>query len=784
MYFSSLVTVASLLALACAIEPARQPRQPLGGGEKLLTFNNTVSSPAFSARSTAISWISTDEDGVGVRLDTDGNLVLENFVTGNSSVLVSADRIPSDYWDYFIRADLQKVMFATNYTKLYRHSYYANYEILDVASGEVTPIVDDQQGDIQYAAFAPVGDAIAFVRGNDLFLHNNSQVTQITNNGSPDFFNAVPDWVYEEEIFGDRYTLWWSPDATQIAYLTFNETGVETFTIPYYMDNQKYAPPYPSYLDLRYPKVGSINPVVGFNLLNVESLQVTPVSVDAYDYDTIIGEVKWLTDASTAVMYRAYNRVQDQEKLILVNVASGSSSVIRERDAADGWLENLLAVTYLGDVNGTEWYVDESDVSGWNHLYLYSVDGSQTIPLTSGEWEVTSIVSIDTENQLIYYLSTQYHSTSRHLYSVSYPDVVITALVDDTEPAYYSASFSSSNGYYLLSYLGPDVPYQELYSVNASEPISTITNNSALYERLQSYALPNITYFELPVPGTNFTMNVMQRLPPNFNSSAKYSALFTPYGGPNAQEVSQRFQALTFRAYIASDLELQYITYTVDNRGTGYKGRAFRATVTSQLGVLEPQDQISAARQLVDMFDYIDADHIGIWGWSFGGYLTGKVVEADSDHVFSLGLSTAPVTDWRFYDSMYTERYNKELQENESGYNLTAIRNTTNFGTIPGKFLVMHGTGDDNVHYQNTAALVDLLVSARVSPNKFGMMAFTDSDHNIRYNGASEWIYRYLSKALYEEKNRSPADALVHQWRRRGEEIESTLGRRAQKWIA
>lgn len=640
--------IAACLALVCAIDPPRKPRQPLGGGSELLSFNNTVSSPAFTAKSTSIDWISTDEDGVGVRLDADGSLVLENFVTGNASTLVPVDQVPSDYWKYWIRGDLQKVMFATNYTKLYRYSYYANYEILDVATGELTPIVQDQAGDIQYAEFAPSGDLIAFVRGNNLYLHNNSEVTQITNNGSPDFFNAVPDWVYEEEIFGDRYTLWWSPDATHIAYLTFNETGVDTFTIPYYMDNQQFAPPYPRELDLRYPKVGSTNPVVGFNLLNVDSLENTAIPIDAFEpNNTVVGEVKWLTETNAAVMYRAYNRVQDYEKLVLFNTTSARSTVIRERDGSDGWLENLIAVTYLGELDGTEWYLDESDISGWNHLYLFSVDGTQNITLTSGDWEVTSIVSVDSENQLIYYLSTQYHCTSRHLYSVSYPDAIITPLVDDTQSAYYSASFSSSNGYYLLSYLGPDVPYQELYSTNAPEPISTISNNSALYEALQSFNLPNITYFELPVPDTNFTMNVMQRLPPNFNTSAKYPVLFTPYGGPNAQEVSQRFQELTFRAYIASDPELQYITYTVDNRGTGFKGRAFRSAVTSQLGVLEPQDQISAARQLIDMFDYIDADHIGIWGWSFGGYLTGKVVEADVDHVFSLGLSTAPVTDWR-----------------------------------------------------------------------------------------------------------------------------------------
>ncbi|KAK5084569.1 Dipeptidyl peptidase 4 [Lithohypha guttulata] len=783
MFLNTALLYTVLTGSAIAQTETRLPRQPLGGGVQRLTFNNTVSSPRFRPQSTSISWISSDEDGVGVVLDNDGNLSLENFVTGNATVLVPAEQVPSDYWEYWIRSDLQKVLWATNYTKQYRYSYFANYEILDIATGELTPIVEDQAGDIQYAEFAPTGDVIAFVRDNNLYLHNNSEVTQITFNGSPDFFNGVPDWVYEEEIFGNRYALWWSPDATSIAYLSFNETGVGTFTIPYYMDNMQYAPPYPRELDLRYPKVGSTNPTVQFHFLEVESLANITVPIIAFEANnTVVGEVKWLTENSTTVMYRAYNRQQDQERHVVIDVASGESTVTRERDGTDGWLDNLLAVTYIGDVNATEWYLDESDASGWNHLYLFSYDGAQNISLTSGDWEVRSIASVDTTNQLVYYTSTQQHSLSSHLYSVSYPEGIVTPLVDDTQPGYYSASFSADNEYYLLSYLGPDVPYQELYSTNSSTPLRTVTNNSALYQRLQNYTLPNITYFELPIEGTEYTMNVMQRLPPNFDPSRKYPVLFTPYGGPGAQEASYRFQPLDFNAYIASDPELEYITYTVDGRGTGYKGRAFRAEVTAQLGLLEAQDQISAARQLVDMFDYIDADHVGIWGWSFGGYLAGKVVEADSGHLFSLGLSTAPVSDWRFYDTLYTERYMKILSENEAGYNQTAIRNTTNFNSIPGKFAIMHGTGDDNVHYQNTAALVDLLVGEAVSPAKWQMVAFTDSDHSIAYNGASQWIYRYLSKQLYEEKNRNVTVApLVHQWKRRGVSEEIT---REVRWRA
>lgn len=261
----------------------------------------------------------------------------------------------------------------------------------------------------------------------------------------------------------------------------------------------------------------------------------------------------------------------------------------------------------------------------------------------------------------------------------------------------------------------------------------------------------------------------MQRLPVNFDPTKKYPVLFTPYGGPGAQEVSKRFQTLAWRAYVASDPELEYITYTVDNRGTGYKGRAFRSTVSKHLGRLEPQDQIWAAEQLIEQNEFIDEDRVGMWGWSFGGYLTAKVLEADSG-VFSFGLITAPVTDWRFYDSMYTERYMKTYEQNPAGYNETAVRNPEGFSNTKGGFAIMHGTGDDNVHYQNSAALVDLLVGAGVSPSQMDVVPFTDSDHSIVYNGASAWIYRFLTSRLYQEKERQvDAQQVIsqHQWGKR-----------------
>lgn len=780
--------LAIFLPNVSAIEPPRQPYPPSGGGDQLLTFNETVISPVLAAETLELEWVSGDEDGLVVYLsDTTGALTLENFVTQENSTLVPAEDVPADYWEYWIRSDLAKVMFSVSYTKQYRYSYFADYVIYDVESGETTPLLDEGQeaADVQYAAFAPTGETVVFVRGNNLFVKDleSGSITQVTEDGGPDMFHGVPDWVYEEEILGARSSLWFSPDAAFLAFLSFNETGVGTFTIPYFMNDSTIAPPYPRELELRYPKVGTTNPTVMLTLLDLESLEMTPVVLDAFaPEDLIIGEVAWVTATHERMVYRAFNRVQTLEKVVTVSVPDGDSQVNRERDGSDGWLDNMIAIQYVGSVNGEgDYYLDMSDASGWTQIYLFPVDGpaEENVTLTDGEWEVRSVVSIDTGRQAVYYLSTEGHSTESHLYNVSYATGEKEALVDDAEAAYWSASFSSSGGYYLLSYSGPDVPYQELFSLNSTtEPLRTVTSNAELVANLTQYALPNISYTEIgPVPDTSYTLNTQIQLPPSFDPSRKYPVLFTPYGGPGAQEVSKRSVTPSWNQYISSDPELEYITVTIDNRGTGYKGRAFRATVTEQLGVLEAQDQIWAADYLCARYEWMDAKHVAMWGWSYGGFLTGKVLEAQGEEAgpFALGLLTAPVSDWRFYDTMYTERYMRTPELNPEGYNVSAISQTAGFKNVPGGFAIMHGTGDDNVHYQNTAALLDLLVGDGISPEKADWRAFTDSDHSIVYNGDDVYLYKYLTMKLWEERGREVGLQEQHQWSKR--EVLDLAGR-------
>ncbi|KAL2188178.1 hypothetical protein L209DRAFT_750980 [Thermothelomyces heterothallicus CBS 203.75] len=800
-----LLSLCVAAVLASAIEPPRFPHQPTGNGNKLLTYNITTGSPGELSPSTrSVTWVQSDRDGDFITTDDDGSLVFENVESGDRTTFLAADKIPANYWDYQISPDRSRVLWAVNYTKLYRHSYFADYLVQDVATGGTEPLVGDSAGDIQYATWNPASSSeIAFVRGNDLFLWNEGDVSRITDDGGPDLFHAVPDWVYEEEILSTNSALWYSPDGEYVAFLSFNETGVETFTVPYYMDGQDVAPPYPRELELRYPKVGTKNPTVALSLLDVRARTVTPVSVDAAwpADDLVIGEVAWVTDDHDKLLYRAFNRVQDREKLVLVDTETAESTVTRERDGSDGWLDNNGAITYVGsrgkkdegkkgDGRGEEerYYLDLSDASGWNHLYLFSLDGRSNVTLTSGEWEVASILKVDRARGLVYYTSTERHPTERHLYSVSIATGAKKPLVDPYVPAVWSASFSRGGGYYILRYAGPDVPYQELYSVERgpTEPIRTVEANARLHAALQQYRLPRILYFDLPHP-SGVNLSAMLRLPVSLGDEdadgkknknknknkkkkqEKYPVLLTPYGGPGAQEVNKAFQALDWNAYISSDPELEYATLTVDNRGTGYRGRAFRSAVAGRLGELEAQDQIWAAEWLAERYpSWVDADRIGIWGWSYGGYLAAKVVEsgggADGKRgPIAFGLATAPVADWRFYDSMYTERYMKTPELNPDGYNRSAVSRLDGFRSLHGTFLVQHGTGDDNVHFQNTAALGDRLIGGGVGPDRLELSFFTDSDHSIRYHGQNAFLYKQLTTRLWEEKRRGKT-AEEHQW--------------------
>jgi dipeptidyl-peptidase-4 len=552
--------------------------------------------------------------------------------------------------------------------------------------------------------------------------------------------------------------------------------------VPYYMNNKKIAPLYPRELKIRYPKVGSTNPRVKARVIKVsnpkEIIEVPLSSTFAPD-NLIIGEFAWLTDAHERFVLRCFNRIQNMDKHLVFDIETKTAKVVRERDGSDCWIDNKKSIKYVGPINSDtnklaktapyvnstkeSYYVDVSDEDGWMHLYLYPTTGGKPKQLTSGKWEVRKIQNVDGKRGMVYFSSSERHPTESHVYSINLSTGEKKPLTNSvTEAGYWDASFSAQGKYYVLSYEGPNVPYQELYWYNSTEkPIRVISDNSRLTSRLNEFDLPRIQYFDLPHP-SGHNLSAMLRLPPSFSPEKKYPVLLTPYGGPTSQEVHKRFDSPGWGSYISSDPELEYITYTVDNRGTGQRGRKFRCYMHKNMGVVDAEDQIWAATELAK-YPWVDSKRIGIWGWSNGGYLSAKVVEANSG-IISLGLITAPTSDMRLYDSMFTERYMGITPQDNAAYDRAAVRNATGFKNIAGGVLIQHGTGDDNVHYQHTATMVDTLIGQGVPPEKLQIMPFTDSDHSINYNNQNTFLYKQLTKRLYEEKMRVVGRQERHQW--------------------
>ncbi|RKP04481.1 dipeptidyl peptidase IV N-terminal region-domain-containing protein, partial [Thamnocephalis sphaerospora] len=631
-----------------------------------------------------------------------------------------------------------------------RHSSLAEYIIYQVSDGKTFRLAQSgEQATTSYAEWSPTGHSVLYVRANDLYVRDTLRdETRVTFDGSATVFNAIPDWIYEEEVFSTDHVCWWSPNSRRIAYLRLDETKVPEYRMTMYAEQPPERTAYPTETKIRYPKPGYQNPVASLHVFSLDRIEPTPQSPvmavhfepdrDFSDADRLLVEVAWMGDKN--LMVRAMNRVQDVSRLHLVDPGMGYAKFVREESGKldDGWLDIHKALKYVPARAGQkEGYIDLVPNAGFDHLAFYSPLNAEipSLWLTSGDWEVVDgPAALDLARGTVYYLSTERGSTQRHIYSVQLDGTGKRVLTPDDD-GLYSASFSPSAGWYLQSYKGPNLPHQELRSTSDPKFSRVINDFSDLRKQADKYKLPTIRYTTVKSDG--YELNAMETLPPDFDPKKKYGVLFRVYGGPGAQLVTRDYR-YGFEAAVASDPQQQMISVTVDGRGTGFKGRPFRVVVRKRLGQLEAIDQINAARHWSTL-PYVDPSRLVIWGWSYGGYMAAKVIEANSG-VFSGGMSVAPVTNWRFYDSIYTERYMLTPQMNSAGYEKEAIRNPEGFRKA--RYLVVHGTGDDNVHFQQTAVLVNMLTENTVDPANYEVQFYTDNDHSMARHNAYYSIWK------------------------------------------
>ena len=654
--------------------------------------------------------------------------------------------------------DHRKVLVRSDYASNWRHSGTGKYWILDVETQTAEALdPQNQNGYIQLASWSPKGDAVVFTRDNNMFIRelNSNKAVSITTDGGAELFYGVPDWVYEEEVFQTESATWWSGDGKYVAFLRTNESNVPEFPVQYFFSRPSGKRPkkgeetYPDVRRIKYPKAGAPMSVVSLQIYDVEENEVFSVDIDGdfEDDNRLITEVVW-AGKSGKVLVRSTNRESDILKLILIDAEQRTGQTVRERNVLKldgGWFEVSQTTMYVpaDPANGrpNDGYIDTVIHNGYDHLaYFTPLDNSDPVMLTEGQWEVVKAPSaLALDQSLVYFIATKDGSTQRHVYTVDLHEgpSSVEAVTDTKDISYYGASFSDKGAFVLLSYNGPGIPWQKIQSTPSNTADNTdisIEENRALEQLAKKTELPIEVYQTITIDG--FEMNLIERRPPHFDDSGdkKYPVLFFLYNGPGFQHVDRKF-TVDFQSYVASTLG--YIVVTLDARGTGYLGRKHRCIIRGNIGYWEAHDQIAAAKMWAKR-KYVDAEKMGIWGWSYGGFMTLKTLEMDAGETFKYGMAVAPVTDWRYYDSVYTERYMHTPQHNPSGYENATISNVTALSQNV-KFLVMHGVSDDNVHFQNTLSLLDKLDLAGVM--NYDVHVFPDSDHSIFFHNANKVVY-------------------------------------------
>lgn len=627
----------------------------------------------------AISWIAgpKGEDGLLVEQggSGDGYLRVENIRSRKDSARSFDTRVlmqKSYIWvngelvttsKTWPSPDLEKVLIASNVQSNWRHSFYAKYWILDVATQQAEPLDPNNLSDrVQLAKWSPQSDAVVFVRDNNVYLRklSSTKVIPITKDGGKDLFYGVPDWVYEEEVFSGNSGTWWSGDGKYLAFMRTDESSVPEYPVQYFLSRPSGKAPskglenYPEVRQIKYPKAGAPNPVVHLQFYDVDKNEVFSFDMpdDFADDDRIIIEVVWASQGK--VLIRETNRESDVVKIFVLDTKARTGKLVRSEDIAGldgGWVEPSQSTRFIpaDPENGRphDGYVDTVIYEGYDHLaYFAPLESSDPVMLTKGKWEVVDAPSaIDLKRNIVYFIATKEAPTRRHVYQVKLDGSDFRPLTDTSKAGYFEVSFSSESGYALLSSKGPAVPWQAIINTQGDqvEYEAVIEKNPRLVEMVEDYALPAEVYTNVTIDG--YTLQVLERRPPHFNPSKKYPVLFHLYGGPGSQTVDRKF-TVDFQSYLASNLG--YIVVTVDGRGTGFIGREARCIVRGNLGHYEARDQIETANIWASK-DYVDENRMAIWGWSFGGFMTLKVLELDAGQTFQYGVAVAPVTDWRYY---------------------------------------------------------------------------------------------------------------------------------------
>jgi len=613
---------------------------------------------------------------------------------------------------YSFSDDESKILIATETESIYRHSKASVYYVYDLKSKKLARLAEN--GKQRLASFSPDGNKVAYIFENNIYIKDlpTNKLVQVSTDGKiNEIINGATDWVYEEE-FDLSQGYMWSPDGENIVYYRFDETNVKEFGLT------MYGTLYPEEYKYKYPKAGEDNSIISIHIYNIASTKTTKVEIGE-GKDQYIPRIKWTKDPKKFVVYRM-NRLQNHLEILITDVASGKTDLMyEEKNKCYIEINDNLLFTDDG-----QFFFITSESNGYNHIYKYDLSGKLFNQVTNGEWNVIEVLGYKANDNLIYYTSNQGSPMNINVNVIGFNGENPTQL--SVNEGQNIPSFSKGFKYFINKF--SDINTPPVYSINLSKngtPLKTIEDNITLIDTLKKLEINKATFFTFKNTD-NIDLNGWMIKPFNFDPAKKYPVLFYVYGGPGAQTVENRWDGYDYM-WFQMLAQKGYIVVSVDNRGTPGRSEAFKKSTYLQLGKLETNDQIDAAKYLATL-PYIDKDRLGMFGWSYGGYLTILCMTKGADY-FKTGIAVAPVTNWRFYDSVYTERFMGLPKDNADGYDSNSPINHAK--KLKGKLLLVHGSADDNVHFQNTMEMTTALVNAN---KQFDMHIYTNKNHGI-YGG-------------------------------------------------
>ncbi|AMD19789.1 HCL362Wp [Eremothecium sinecaudum] len=649
---------------------------------------------------------------------------------------------------------LDRLIYGAELQQIYRYSSEGHYWMKDIESGQFEPICPERDGklaNLSYVHFSPSFSHIYFVHENDLYIQDVSgdgTVKRVTSDGSSEVFNGKPDWVYEEEIFASDSAVWWAPDDSSFVYLKINDTNVKSYIYPKYINGEEY----PTDQSVKYPKPGEAVPSITLYHYDVAEGKSSVIDLKM-EGEHILYLVQWIN--SNHLLLKVTDRYSRVLNVKVYDATSKELKNTRTEFAEDysGWIEKLNDIVPIppNPERGRDsyGYVDLGvDSSGDMNIYYYRDPYEEKgLQLTSGAWEVTSENwAFDYDKNVIYFHANVRHTMAQHLYSVAIEDGHLECMQEKLSDLDYTEFlFSSSARYALMYYKGPNIPLEMaaplldlLLLPDKNNNATMVSDNENLVEALQYYKFPDMNYKSMSTDdGVN--ISYVETLPATLKSNRKYPLLVKVYGGPGSRVVTTSF-GVDFQTAVASGLDA--IVLQLEPRGTAGRGWSYRRWSTDNIGYWECRDITEITRKYIESHsDLIDTERVAIWGWSYGGFNTLKTLEYDNGETFKYGIAVAPVTDWKLYDSFYTERYLGSIAKNKDAYATASITDVQPFANVK-RFMLAHGTADDNVHIQNTYNFIDLLNLAEI--RNFDMHIFPDSNHEIQFHNGIPVIYKSI----------------------------------------